>query len=276
MSNLEGYAPLFYLSFENLTRKLVENSLPATRPMDNVPLTPDEPIEEEYAVGAISKYSFYNAFIFPRNFDLYSKYNSFEDCPAKDRKKWKKIYHFIIQKLTFKHNGKQLVLKNPPNAYRIPYLLEMYPNAKFIFTYRNPYTLFPSMWRFYKKTMEIFALQHWNEDQIKQGYLRNYQEMITKLDQDRKLIPPNNYIEIPYEEFIRTPLLYMEKIYDQFDLSGFTEVRAAMEKYISDQQNYQPNQYSISEEIVRLVNENWNSIRRRFDYTKRKPSSSRT
>ena len=164
MSNLEGYTPNFYLSFEKMSRDLLQGSLPPTRPMDNVPLLLDEPIEEEYAVGAVSKYSFYNSLIFPKKFDYFAKFLTMDEANSCDINTWKTAYHRGLQKVTFKKEGKQLVLKNPPNAFKIKYLLKMYPNAKFIYTYRDPYTLFTSMYKFWLKTCEIFSVQEFEEN----------------------------------------------------------------------------------------------------------------
>ncbi|MBN2156674.1 MAG: sulfotransferase [Candidatus Lokiarchaeota archaeon] len=272
MSNLEGYAPLFYLSFEKLTRQLMEKSLPPTRPMDNVPLHLDEPIEEEYAVGAISKYSFYNALIFPRKFDYYSKYLSLDDCKPKDVEKWKKVYHQALQKVTFKNQGKQLVLKNPPNGFKIEHLIKMYPNAKFIFTYRDPYILWLSMYKFYLKTMEIFALQKWDYEKIKNGYVRNFNTMLKKIEDTKHLIPPENYVEIKYEDFVQNPIPFMKELYNKFDLVGYEDVEPEFITFYKKQQsNYIPNKWEIIDDVIRDVNEHWEEYRKKYGYPLREP-----
>lgn len=63
-----------------------------------------------------------------------------------------------VKFIAFRNKGKQLVLKNPPNTERIPYLLEMFPKAKFIFIYRNPYVLFYSIRNMWKKAIRAFTV----------------------------------------------------------------------------------------------------------------------
>ena len=149
--------------------------------MDNVILGADEPTEEEYCIGTFSPYGYYTGFVFPRNFDLYSDFLTFDKKP-KDHKKWKKKYYYLVQMLTLGHKGKPLFLKNPTLSYRIRDILEMFPNAKFIFTYRDPYTLYTSMYKFWLKTCEIFSLQEFKEKyyKIKDGYLRLFNESLEK------------------------------------------------------------------------------------------------
>ena len=68
VSNIEVYAPHFFLSFPKFTRSLIEGSLPETRPMDQIKINADLPGEEEHSMGAYHKYGFFHSMIFPRNF----------------------------------------------------------------------------------------------------------------------------------------------------------------------------------------------------------------
>ncbi len=77
VSNTEAYATLLYLGFPKLTKLIISASLPDVRPMDNVIMGAEEPTEEEYCIGTFSKYGYYTGFIFPRNFDLYTKYQDY-------------------------------------------------------------------------------------------------------------------------------------------------------------------------------------------------------
>jgi len=276
MSNLEGYTPNFYLSFEKMSRDLLQKSLPPTRPMDNVPLLLDEPIEEEYAVGASSRYSFYNALIWPEKFDYFCKYLSFDDCPPKDVERWKKVYHRALQKVTFKKGGRQLVLKNPPNTFKIKYLLEMYPKAKFIYTYRNPYTLYASMYKFWLKTCEIFSVQEFKEDydKIKDGFLKLFNESLNKLAEAKHHIPPENFIEIKYEDFVENPIPFMKALYEKFELEGFEEVEPEfLAHYSSQKERYIANKWDLNDEVIRDVNANWNVYREQYGYERLEPTS---
>lgn len=276
MSNLEGYTPNFYLSFEKMSRDLLAASLPPTRPMDNVPLRLDEPIEEEYAVGAVSEYSIYNALIWPKKFDYFVKYLTFEDCTSCDILKWEKTYHRALQKVTFKKKGKQLILKNPPNAFKIKYLLKMFPNAKFIYTYRDPYTLFTSMYKFWLKTCEIFAVQEFKDDydKIKNGYIRLFNKMLERLEKTRHLIPPENYYELRYEDFVKNPIPFMKQIYEQFNLPGYEEVEPSFIEHVEEQQKgYVPNKWDINDEVIQEVNNNWNVYREKYGYRRLEPKN---
>ena len=195
VSNIEAYLPATFLGSPRITRWVISASLPEQRPMDNVVMTADEPTEDEYSIGAYETYSIYNGFIFPRNFRLYSRYNSFDGLPQ-DLARWKKRWFWFNKKMAVQYRGKQMVYKNPTATFRIRHLLEMYPNAKFVHIYRNPYHVFSSNVKYHNEVFEIYALQTWDQEDMQQTILENYREMYEKFDRDRHLIPDNHLIEI--------------------------------------------------------------------------------
>ena len=273
VTNLETYCPHFFLSFRKLTQRFVDFALPETRPMDNVKMGSKETAEEEYALSAYDKYGFYNALIFPKNFAYYSRYLSFKDCSEKEVQKWKKRYNYFLQKMTLKHNGKRLILKNPANTPRVKHLLAMFPNAKFIHTIRDPYYTFLSTLRFYRKVLPLFALQKWEDEKIKEGFIKNYNDMYSVFEKDRELIPKNNIIDVKYEDLTRNPLEIVEGTYETLEIGEFSKVKNAIKKFVKTQANYKPNIHTISNEIINEVNENWFEKMEKYGYSQLKPNN---
>lgn len=271
LSNLDGFIPLFNLSFSRLGRRILEKRLPKTRPMDNIEMHVDSPQEEEYALATFCTYGISNAIIFPQNFKYFTKFLTFEDCPSKDLARWKQNYHYIVQKTTLKNEGKQLVLKNPANACRITYLLEMYPNAKFVYQYRNPYTLFPSMKILFQKLMEISALQIWDENMIENIFLEILNSSFSVFERTKSLIPPENFYALKYEDFIANPLPYLEEIYKKFDLGDFSAVKSIVQDYVQSKSDYQVNIHSINSQSIQQVNQFWDEYREKHGYERLEP-----
>lgn len=270
VSNVEGYLPTTFLRFPRLTYKMIEMSLPENRPMDNVIMTPEEPTEDEYSIGAFSPYSIYHGFVFPRNFKLYSRYNSFKDLPE-DLGKWKKLFCWFTKKLTAHFKGNQIIYKNPSATYRIKHILDMYPNAKFIHIHRNPYEVFSSNVRYHNDVFKIYTLQKWDEEEMKQTILENYRELYECYEEQKGLIPKENLITIGYEDFLKAPMKYAEMIYKQLRIDGFAEAKETMEAYVATQKSYKPNLHRLGLDIIESVNENWGDILKRLGYKKLSP-----
>lgn len=273
VSNIEAYTPLFYLAFPKFTRWLIESSLPDVRPMDNVVMGADEPTEDEYTIGTYTPFGYYTGFIFPRNFDLYSRYLTFKGMP-KQREKWKKAFSFMNKMLTFGHKGKQLFLKNPVLSYRISDILEMYPNAKFIHTYRNPYKVYSSTVKFFDEVFAIYTLQTWDNEKMKQDILDNYKLLYQKLDEDLRLIPKENIVHSRYEDFIKDPINSLKDIYEKLNIGGWEEHKGNIISYAESQlKKYRPNVHVTDDDVIRRVNKHWDEMRKDYGYEKLEPKN---
>ncbi|NPE07574.1 MAG: sulfotransferase [Asgard group archaeon] len=267
-SNIEVYAPHYFMAFPKFTRKLIEFSLPETRPMDEIKINADLPGEEEHSMGAYHKYGFFHSMIFPRNFKTYASYKSFDNAKPRDLKKWKKKYQFFLRKLSIRNRDRKLVLKNPANTYRVKHLLEMYPNAKFIHLYRNPYEIYSSTIKFHNDTIKVFTLQTWDYEELKQNVLDIYKELYVDFDEKIKDVPKENWLDIKYEDFIREPMKTMEKVYKDLKIDGWDEYQEAIQTFNEEQRKYKLVTYTHSDELINTINEDCSFILKKFGYEK--------
>lgn len=177
------------------------------RPMDNILLNPLSPEEEEFAIASVCPYSFLHGWYFPRHMrSLFQKFALFQNVESHVVEAWKEAYLRILKKAAFASQGKQLVLKNPFNSARIKLLLELFPNAKFIHIYRNPYVVFASTKHLYARTLNIYRFQSITAAEVEKNILAFYRAMMEKLLAEIKDIPSRNFTEIKYEELEERPV----------------------------------------------------------------------
>jgi hypothetical protein len=184
------------------------------------------------------------------------------------KEKWIETYDYFLKKITYKNNGNQIVLKSLVNTAKIPIILKKYPNAKFIFMYRNPYKVYLSTWKLYRKILPIFSFQKLNNYQLDNEILYNYRNLITKYLKDKKFIPHGNLIEISYEDFVKNPFEMLKRIYIKLGLDSFEKSKTAFEKYILKHKNYKTNNYTIDNKIKDKIYNEWNFAFKEFGYTK--------
>jgi len=258
VSALQVIAPdLFYVAGESF-KKLLRLGTPENRLIDNMSWSIDSPQEEEMALGNMSPYSLYHWWSFPQNAkEYFDRYAIFKDVTSEEIETWKKKYVQVIKTATFNMQGRRLVIKNPANTGRIPVLLEMFPNAKFIFLHRDPYQVFLSTRNLYKKTLPFSQLQEISDKQIDANILTFYADMMQHYLNDRRLIPPRNLIEVGYRELDKTPLPVMRRIYHKMNFWPFVRARGRIRRYLKSQENYQKNAYQISLEDISTVNQHW-------------------
>lgn len=258
VSTLETMAPWVFLGSEKLFKEIVKKHLPDKRPMDDLEMEADLPYEEEYALANFTPYSFYHGWFFLRRINYYfRRYVLFEGVNEKIKKEWKEAYIHLLKKITYKHDGKRILLKSPVNTGRIKLLLEIFPEAKFIHIYRNPYKVYLSTWRLYEKILPIFSFQHVEKEEIDRFIIEFYKAVYKKYFEEKNLIPEGNLVEISYEEFVKNPLDRLKEIYKKLDLSGFEEAKPFFKKYIEKHKNYKPHSYVITNKIREKIYKEW-------------------
>jgi len=242
--------------------------LPSKRPMDEIDVDIDGTYEDEAALAVLYPWSFFHCLHFPRNAEeQYLKSIHFQHLTSEELHRWKQIYLNFIKTVTFTNQGKQLLSKNPANTARIPILLELFPEARFIHIYRNPYNVYLSTKKMRKTVLKTFPLQNSSEEEIEHQVIQNYQRMMTSYFEQKKQIPAENLVEIKYEDLIKDPLAQVNHIYEQLKLPGLREALPEIQKYLKKQSEYKTNTYSIDKKIIEHVNNNWRFTIDRWRYT---------
>ena len=267
VSTLETMAPEVFLGSERLFGEMVKKRLPDKRPMDDLEMRAGLPYEEEYALANMCTQSFYHAWYFPRKWDHYfRKYVLFDGIGEKEKNKWRNAYIRLLKKIAYKHDGKTILLKSPVNTGRIKELLEIFPDAKFLHIYRNPYRVYLSTWKLYRKILPIFSFQHIDMEELDRNIITFYRETYKKYLKERHLIPDGNLVEISYETFYTDPMYNLEVIYDELGIDGFKDSEPYFRKFVKKYRNYTPDKYTMDEATREKVYEEWKFAFDAFGY----------
>jgi hypothetical protein len=259
--------PWDLLGLVKAARPLLERKLPTDRYIDRIPVTPDSPQEDEVAIANMTRMSFYHALYFPRFFEHHFNRGVFFDgCSEKDVEEWRNAFVHFLKKVWLQQNRRRLLIKNPVYTARVAMLREIFPGAKFINVFRNPYEVLPSMRNFYEKLLHQFALQDYDALPIDRLILKTYSRMMDRLIQETEHLPHDEFIEIRYERLEKDPLAEIKRVYDAFDLDGFAIARPAFESYLASIRTYKKNRYAFSEEDLTLVEREWGHYLDRWQY----------
>ena len=113
----------------------------------------------------------------------------------------------------------------------------MFPNAKFIYLMRNPYTVFESTRNFFTNTIQPLKLEDISPEALEQNVLSIYAKLYHKYEADKQFIPEGNLMEVKFEDFEADAM--------------------AISQYIGGKKGYKKNKYKYDDRTVRLVEENW-------------------
>ena len=163
-------------------------------------------------------------------------------------------------------HGTQFLSKNPPHTGRVKELVKMFPNAKFIYLMRNPYTVFESTRSFFTNTIQPLKLQDITPAELEQNILSVYAKLYHKYEADKASIPAGNLIEVKFEDFEADAMGMTEHIYDALSIPGFADACGAIEQYVGGKKGYKKNKYKYDDRTVRLVQENWDFALKQWNY----------
>lgn len=266
--SLNTYQALFPDHFL-LTEKFV-TKLPllfSSRPMDNMKVTWSSPQEDDMALCIKSQISAYMLLAEPGFREWFWKSLDLSRLEQADYELWKNSFVEILKKLTFR-DPRAILIKSPCHTYHIPEILELFPDARFVYIHRDPYHVFRSTVHLRRRGIEEnclgqskFAREGHEEDVIS-----SYKFGFEKYERDRHMIPENRLHEVAFEDLERAPISTIESIYESLELPGFDVVEKALQTHIPKIKSYRKNQFFDDPRWVRQVYEELLPVYERFGY----------
>jgi hypothetical protein len=254
VNTFQAVFPNHCLLHQTWLRAIAKKLLPEKRPGDNVKFDFKFPQEEEIALGNLQMLSFYYFFYFPQDTEEFIKKSlQFEGISKEEYETWKEAYRSLIKTALINTKGKQFISKNPPNTMRIKQLLEMFPDAKFIYIHRNTYETLFSFLRFTAAVREGIKHQNYNKQEQDLILVRLYKKMLEQYEADKILIPKGQLVEVEFEYFENHMLEEVERIYSELNLSNYEESSVLMKKYLHDIGDYKRAEHHFPEEFINMV-----------------------
>ncbi|MBQ7646521.1 MAG: sulfotransferase [Clostridia bacterium] len=264
-----NFAFNFYYTLGWLFRPLTKGSLSERRPQDNMRLSLDLPLEEYMAFAKIEADSLYPVNYFPMSFKKYMNNSYWQDFPRKKADKLEKKYDRMLKKASHYNKHKMLLLKSPDNTGRMTELYRMYPEAKFINIYRNPYTVIRSTMHLYKSVFDLWTLQDLpDEETLEDMVIDNFKRMYESYFKALKVIPEGLVYEIRFEDFEKDPYPYLKEAYEKLDLGDYEKAKPGFEEYMKAEKDYKKNEYDYPERLKQKVDEKLGFFFEHYGYEK--------
>jgi hypothetical protein len=239
-------------------KKFLSNFLPKKRPMDEIKVDIDGPYEEEAAVAVLSPWSFFHCLHFAKNAEeQYLKSIHYKGLSKEEKDQWDYNYLKFMKTVIYANNGKRLLLKNPANTARIPTLLKIFPNARFIHIYRSPYKVYLSTIKMRNRVLDKLALQNVSKDEIEKQVVNNYIRLMNSYFEQVKLIPKDRIVDVKYEDLVKDPIKQVSKIYSKLKIPGLKNALPEMDKYLDSKKDYKVNVYKIDKKIIKHIYDKW-------------------
>ncbi|MCC8357698.1 MAG: sulfotransferase [Oscillospiraceae bacterium] len=263
----DWFSPMNTAMFSNyvllgwLLRDGVKSGIKDARPMDNVQYTMDLPMEETFALGNFTPFILDHLLAFPLVWEKYVPYVFVDELPPRQKRRYRRAYQHILKKKTMTGGGKRLVLKSPDNTAQTDMLRELYPDAKFVNIYRDPYAVVDSTVNMIKSQINLVTLTKLPDvdvDDLLEDMVihRMTVPMYKKLIAEESTFKPHHFVSVKYEDFVTDPERYLRYIYQELELDGFEEALPRLRSFIAGQKSYQTNHHAIRPRLREKINQN--------------------
>jgi hypothetical protein len=139
----------------------------------------------------------------------------------------------VLQCCQFQRGGNRWVLKSPQHLEQFPVLLDVFPDATFVVTHRDPVSVTASL-----TTMVAYgsrmSLAHPNPEKIGAYWSARIEEMLRACVRDRDVLPADRSIDVRFHEFMDDDTGTVERIYELAGQPMTDEARTAMAQFMVD------------------------------------------
>ncbi len=269
MTNRQVANPESFISGNRLQQCFEKAFTPTERPLDSMKVNPESPQEHQFALLNMLTPVYSDYFLFPSRYRDLLLLSVIDKLPEPLQHLWKQKFMFLLQKITYVNQGKQLVLKNPHDTANIATLLALFPNAKFIFIHRNPENVLPSLINTFRAMMYGLQLEGKRFSTLKPEAIHHFKNVLTPIATDtafsvyktlmdqyfkeKHLIPAGNLYELSYQDLVHHPVQRITEIHQALDIPMSPVYKSRLHAYFStlEQKEYKTNQFSPLSGAVR-------------------------
>lgn len=248
------FFPSHFLTTETLSVPLTSWMVPKSRPMDNVKINWRSTQEDEIALLLLTLLSPYMVMAFPDQPEKYQKTWDLKGLPKADVQRWKNAMALFVKKLAVR-DRRQQVMKSPGHTMKIPHILDLYPDARFLYIYRNPYNVIRSGVHLRRTICEANTLGRPTLATCEEDVLTTYEQCIRTYLEDRKLVPEGQLHEVRFEDLEQDPVGELERAYEKLGLGDFGPLRRILEPQLPAIRSYKKNRFDENEREMRAIYE---------------------
>ena len=262
--------------FKPLISKIIQLLSPAREWKSNISRTMnlDAPSESDTAlISEISEVTYHWGHLFPKAYQRYfDKYLFFDNLTKAELEEWKYKMRTMLNKTYLKHDSGRLLIKNPGDTARIKHLLDIYPEAKFVFIHRDPYEVFYSNMKLWSHVLSTVSLQQITDQEKRKIVLDIYKKLHQKYLDQRELLKSDQLAEIGHREILTAPEETLKKIYNKLGIHDFNKALPYIRAFLQQQPPAKDNRYSPDPEDIKEINHEWKFAFRLWNYPMASPS----
>lgn len=145
-----------------------------------------------------------------------------------------RFHRRMLQTLQWRHPGERWLLKAPSHLTVLPALFAVYPDARVVFTHRDPAKTVPSTASL-MATLRRMRRDHVDANAIAKLLVRGVAMGLEKMMAERAsgAIPDDRFVDLRYADLMRDPLAAVRAVYERLDMTLPDEIADRMRAYLA-------------------------------------------
>jgi hypothetical protein len=224
------------------------------RPFDDMEVGPGSPQDDEVPLVKLTPHCEYHKYSFPRSHRRWLDTYVFGFGAASGGyEEWRRTYLGTLRKAAFLMGRERSLLKSPATMANVEVLLGLFPNAKFVHIKRHPHQVIPSQIHLHRTMARKYGLESVTDEQLVDFALYQYRGYMQGFLRGRAHIPPQNLVEIRYEDFVADRMHWLERIYDTLGLGDFATMVEPLQAYIRTTERYVPHRFPEDPQLTARI-----------------------
>jgi hypothetical protein len=162
---------------------------------------------------------------------------------------WKKLLQFLQwQKRQRGVTGERWVLKTPMHLGFVELITELFPDARFIQTHRDPLEFVPSYASMLYSLWQGVSNSA-NANEAGRIASLNLEQELNHCMAVRDTMPPEHFVDVFFKDTVSDPIGVVERVYKQFGIPMTAQARAEAEAYMArnPREKRPPHNYTIEQ-----------------------------
>ncbi|GIW39440.1 MAG: putative sulfotransferase [Candidatus Binatia bacterium] len=144
-------------------------------------------------------------------------------------------------------------LKNPPDLFCLEAVTAVYPDARIVWTHRDPAKVLPSVCSLVATVRSIFSPEV-DRHELGRAQLRLWAEAVRRGMEFRDRVGEERFVDVRMEELVSDPIVAVARIYDRFGLVLGEEAQKRMRLWLAEnpQGKHGAHRYDLADFGLRL------------------------
>jgi omega-hydroxy-beta-dihydromenaquinone-9 sulfotransferase len=218
-----------------LSHPAANSTRAVTRPTGDIAVAADSPQEEEFALMCLGAISPYEAFLFPSALRDLAALSDPDQFTPEQASEWDRALVWILKATAYASGAKRrLVVKSPPNSFRVARLCELFPGALFVRIVREPLAVFASTLSLWETMWKRYALADPPPgDAVIDQLLAAGLSLDERMEEGLDKLPTQRVATIRYEELLADPYRASAALYEHLRLPQPAGLREQIERYFA-------------------------------------------